>query len=340
MKHLGLLFSVGLLAACSSQSDSSDPADDGNGVASAWDAESVDHESKSTHLWIVNRGIDILSKHQDLPAAKKAVALLNDQACRTQWQQGLLDADFKAVYNNGEHDLPLGASDLQVGLSKATWKSHFYDPDTDKNYKGETSPTARTEAKSHLARAMENHLGQASASSTACYELGLTLHYYTDLTQPMHASNFTAVDRPAKLHSNLEGYSMEIQARYPLADWAGEPTNVTIDQYVVTTAKDSKAQFALGAQAVINAYNRNEYKDGIWCRNIAAPSWRFLERQHLDYKQCWAGDEEVDRMVGQTLQMAQEHTAKFIYLMASQIPDAAPAPAPQDPPADPPPDQP
>ncbi|HEY8074658.1 MAG TPA: hypothetical protein VIF62_11120 [Labilithrix sp.] len=316
---LGTLLAVGSLVACSSSQDAgADPSADDGAQQSAWDAESVDNESRSTHLWIVNRGIDILAKHQDLPAAARAVAVLNDQACRSQWQQGLLDADFKAEYNNGETDLALGADDLQVALSKASWKSHFYDPDTQLNYKGERSPTARTEANSHLSRAKENHIGSSDANATACYELGLTLHYFTDITQPMHASNFTAVDRPAKLHSNLEGYSMTIQARYPLADWSAQPSG-EVDDFIQKSAKDSKALFPKGAQAVIDAYNKNEYKDGIWCRNIAAPSWRFLEQQHIDYKECWAGDAGVDAMVGDTLKAAQDHTAQFLFLVASSL---------------------
>ncbi len=319
IRSLVLVLAIGSLVACSSSSDTADdPSSGGGEQQSAWDAESVDNESRSTHLWIVNRGIDIVAKHQDLPAAARAVAILNDRACRSQWQQGLLDADFKAVYNNGERDLPLGADDLQVALSKASWKSHFYDPDTQTNYKGEHSPTARTEANAHLARAKENHLGSSDANATACYELGLALHYYTDITQPMHASNFTAVDRPAKLHSNLEGYSMEIQARYPLDDWSAQPSG-EIDDFIQKSAVDSKAFFPKGAQVIIAAYNKHEYKDGIWCRNIAAPSWRFLERQHIDYKECWAGDPDVDQMVGDTLKSAQDHTAQFLYLLASSL---------------------
>ena len=55
---------------------------------------------------------------------------------------------------------------IQEGMD-GTWKSHFYDPDTQTNYKGEREPTARTEANSHLARAKENHLGTKDATATA-----------------------------------------------------------------------------------------------------------------------------------------------------------------------------
>lgn len=162
------------VVACSAQSD------DGNGDGAGgdvgvtegkWDAESVDNEHASTHLWIVNRGIELLAKHPELAVAKGAVAFMNDASCRKNWQQGLLDADFKAVYNNGRHDLTLGANDAQVALSGATWESHFFDADTGKNYKGASSPTAMTEAESHLARSMEDGAGRlASGNAKSCYE--------------------------------------------------------------------------------------------------------------------------------------------------------------------------
>ena len=302
------------------QTDDGDGSDRRRGerTEAQWDAESVDNEHASTHLWIVNRGIDLLAKHADeLPIAKRAVELLNTPSCRSNWQQGLLDADFKAVYNNGRSDLQLNASDVEVALSGATWESHFYDADTGKNYKGATSPTALTEAESHIQRSMEDGGRLAADNAKSCYELGLAFHYFTDLTQPMHASNFTAVDRPAKLHSNLEGYALEIQDRFPLADWSGAPSGEVHD-FIVKTAKDSKALFAPGVKAVVNAYNRNKWAHGVLCRDIEVDPLRFIERQHVDYKVCWAGDAEVDAAVGNSLHAAQDHTAEFIYLVVSK----------------------
>src|SRR4051812_10879167 len=91
-----------LLAACSAPSDEADTevgTDQG-----AWDAESSDIESESTHLWIVDRGIDLLAKHAEIRVAALVVETLNEPVCRTNWQQGLLDADFKAIYNDGTSD--------------------------------------------------------------------------------------------------------------------------------------------------------------------------------------------------------------------------------------------
>ncbi len=318
-----LFFVLGLstLMACAAETTDApeDGEEDPQSQEGAWDAESADHEDASTHLWIVNRGIDILAKHADSdPVAKRTVAVLNDDACRKQWQQGLLDADFKHQYNNGNFDIAPGANDVQVGLSQASWKSHFFDPDTGKNYKGETSPTAFTEAKAHFSAATENHLENKGA--TACYELGLALHYYTDLTQPMHATNFTALDRPAKLHSNLEGYAVKIQARYPLADWTGAPTG-SLSDFVMKTAKDSKPLFMEGVTAVVAAYKAYVGWHLLTCRNIDAAAWRFVERQHVDYSYCWEGNAGVDAQIGKTLISAQDHTAQFLYLVGKAMPE-------------------
>ncbi len=313
-----LTLGISLLCACAANTDDSSNPDGDQPTEStegAWDAESVDHEADSTHLWIVDRGIDILAKHADDAAAQRIVDIVKDPTCQAQWHQGLLDADFKAAYNQGETDLPLKASDIQVAMSKATWESHFYDPDTGQNYKG-TPKTAYTEAVGHLKNALENHL--EDKKQTACYELGLALHYYTDLTQPMHATNFTALSRPAKLHSNLEGYSMEIQERYPLRDWTGKPTG-TVDEYIMQTARDAKPLFMEGVQAIIQAYKSYTGWHTLTCRNIDAEPWRFIERQHLDYRHCWEGNPGVDAIVGKSLISAQDHTAKYIYLVAQQL---------------------
>lgn len=310
------LVALTALTACAATSDHGPSSDSEGTQESAWDAESADHEGESTHLWIVNRAVEILSRHGDDPVAARAVSVLDDAGCRKSWQQGLLDADFKAQYNNGRKDMPTHPSDLQVALAGATWASHFYDPDTGKNYKGETSPTAFTEASSHIERAFDGRLGDKG--SNACYELGLALHYFTDLTQPMHATNFTALSRPAKLHSNLEGYAVEIQARFPLADWSGKPAG-SIKDFVHETAKDSKPLFQDGVQAIVNAYRSHDGLDLLECGKVDVDWWHFLERQQIDHRYCWESDPGVDAVIGKSLKSAQDHTAKYIYLVAQRL---------------------
>ena len=70
---------------------------------------------------------------------------MTNAACKTRWQQGLYDADYRKQYNGGWFDLSPSSSTATIAASGATWQAHFYDPDTGKNYKGNTSPTAKTE---------------------------------------------------------------------------------------------------------------------------------------------------------------------------------------------------
>jgi len=305
-----------LLVACAAPTD--DAADaEGQSQESAWEAETVDHEESSTHLWIVNRGVEILGTHTRDAVARRVFTLMNEPLCRAQWQQGLYDADYKADYNNGLTDLPKNPSEAQVLLSGATWESHFYDPDTGKNYKGGTTRTALTEADKHMSRSLE--LGFGVNKREACYELGLALHYFTDLTQPMHASNFTALSRPAKLHVNLEGYAMELQDKYPLADWTGAPRTVPLKDFVRETAVQTKPLFQEGVTAIINAYNTYSGWHFLRCRKVDAQMIRFLERQYVDHRVCWQGNPGVDATVGKSLMFAQDRTAQYLYLLSKRI---------------------
>jgi hypothetical protein len=77
-------------------------------VAAAWDTgpENCKHDEctggakekdslkwgGNTHLWVVNRAIDLLAKSSD-PTAKVVVARMNSKTCREQWEAGLFDVD-------------------------------------------------------------------------------------------------------------------------------------------------------------------------------------------------------------------------------------------------------
>jgi phospholipase C len=303
------VLALSMATACAAASDDSEVGTQ----EGAWDAESATNETDSTHLWIVNRALDILARHGDDPVAARAIGMLNDASCRTNWQQGLLDADFKAPYNGGRFDLPVPASNAKILLAGTSWKSHFYDPDTQQNYEGEESPTAYTETNAHAKNALAGGLGTAES----CYELGLALHFYTDLTQPMHAANFTFKNRPVGLHSNLEGYAVEIQDRYTLSDWGGTPA-ANIDAWVVQTARDSKALHAATLQAITAAYKDAHARRVRWCEDVDAA--HFYERQYVDSKRCWSGNAGVDEAVGGSLKGAQDHTAQYLYLLAQELP--------------------
>lgn len=243
-----------------------------------WGAGSTTDEGKSTHLFIVNRAMAILGKHQSLPRAAKAYARLSNAACSSRLRQGLDDADHKVSYNNWW-----------------TWKSHFFDPSTGTNYLGDDDPVAYDEALEHLATARSRLA--AGDVTKGCYELGLALHYVTDIMQPMHAANFAATDRPLKLHSNLEDRAADVQDRFTATDWSATPTG--------------SAATVLANLAWIS----NGMWPGMWnaLANAYASRCDAIGDYYLDHTSCWSGDAGVDAAIGVALRQSQVGTAAFLY---------------------------
>jgi hypothetical protein len=303
-KPLTILLAV-FLAGCAGEASSGDAQLAEIPVSSAslpdgtrqtdWDAESVTDETRSTHLWIVNRALGLLAGRPDLPQANAAATLLNATDCRPSWQQGLADADFKAAYDGGLFDVPVGASTALLVLSGATWASHFYDPDSGLNYKGQKSPTAYDQALAHLANARAQ---LAKNRANACYELGLSLHYFTDLTQPMHASNYTAKDWPVELHSDYETYGMAQQARFAATSWSG-PTSGDASAQILAAAHASKPRWPTLKSAITAAY--------------AARGCGKFSSYWTDHTSCWTGDAAVDAQLGTELGASQNATANYLY---------------------------
>src|SRR5437660_10223779 len=91
---------------------------------------------------------------------------------------GIYAADVQAPYND-----PVAG--------QATYKSHFYDPDSGENWMHETDPTALTRGRMYFSLARDAYFD--GDMGHAGYLFGLSLHYLTDLSQPMHAGNFTYI---------------------------------------------------------------------------------------------------------------------------------------------------
>jgi hypothetical protein len=366
---------LGTLATVACAGD--DTRDDVETAPANFDAQSSTDESKSTHLWIVNRGVDILSKHTtDIPEAANTLAWMKDEQCKKQWQRGLLEADFLAPYNAAATDLtiPDGASheemealnaDFEVAVSQATWMTHFSDPDTGKNYLGfkmsseiptelghpsfraikkvlEANGPVPVEAKGatlfRAARAVDllsgkdvksDHAKQpAEKRARGCYELGIALHYVTDISQPMHSANFAATDRPRLLHSHFEGYAQELQAKFALPDWSSPPKGdlATVVQTMSVTAKARwvTADKKLGPlqKAFMDAY-----KQGSTFNDDARPTADILCRAardelavagfiSLDVPKCWRNNAAVLKETGVVLGIAQEAPGRFLATLA------------------------
>ena len=93
-----------------------------------------------------------------------------------------------------------------------TFAGHFYDPDSGKNWLGQTSPTARTRAESYFQAAVNAY--RAGDVQLAMSNLGKGTHYVSDLNEPHHASNLTAVNSN---HSAFEKYVDKNRKSYTIA---------------------------------------------------------------------------------------------------------------------------
>jgi len=115
--------------------------------------------------------------------------------------KGLEDADYESAYIN-----PTQTSVGVIPINVPTYSSHFWNPSTKKGLVA-AHPllqllNPRDGHKTALTSAEENYLksrkfyddwklrAQEKDLEQAAYYLGISLHYFTDLTQPMHAANF------------------------------------------------------------------------------------------------------------------------------------------------------
>ncbi|HDX9577520.1 TPA: zinc dependent phospholipase C family protein [Bacillus pseudomycoides] len=220
-------------------------------IAEKWSAEAPYHTDKSTHLWIAKQAIEIMKTESNVEANKQVVDFLNFPQYKDLFSKGLYDADYNAEFNDG--GLGIG------GIFKGGWKSHFYDPDTHKNYRGETDPTALTQGKKYFYESGEYFRNKDYEK--AFYYLGVATHYFTDATQPMHAANFTAIDtRAIKYHSYFENYVTTIQDQFAVHSGGNYDTSLTTPEewidYVARVAKPEIEDIA--CSEIFEYYNKGD----------------------------------------------------------------------------------
>lgn len=92
-----------------------------------------------------------------------------------------------------------------------TFSGHFYDPDSGKNWLGQSSPTARTRAESYFTAAIAAY--NSGDVQLAMSNLGKGTHYVSDLNEPHHASNLTALNSN---HTAFESYVDDNRQAYKI----------------------------------------------------------------------------------------------------------------------------
>ena len=206
--------------------------------------------AKSTHLFIVKMAAKVASKQGKV--GKKFYDIFRpDQVHGDVFHeavcQGVYDADYLPQYNNPAND---------GKLIQPTYKSHFYDPDTGKNWLGDTDPTALTMGhKLCLDSLYAYHRGDMRAAG---YALGLSLHYLTDLGQPMHAANFTWLGPPMGWHSKFEE---EIVLRHQSDHVFDNDPYQPYQPYLGTFPDDYFIELAKRAKKMFQDYNLQKEDD-------------------------------------------------------------------------------
>lgn len=135
------------------------------------------------------------AQEQNDPDLRRTADLWNDPALRTMIKQGLLRADSDPRYNY------------------FLWSSHFFDPNTGDNYLHAPWAFPQTALSEGLKYAIKSAAALQSGASgakreQAAFELGLAMHYMTDLSQPMHAANFPNSDADWR-HGKFETFAAE-----------------------------------------------------------------------------------------------------------------------------------
>ncbi|MFB9326253.1 jacalin-like lectin [Paenibacillus aurantiacus] len=185
------------------------------------------------HRFVVGTAVELIrSRSEELPYAGLFLRFWDNKEFRDALYQGLHDCDYKQPY--------VGTM-MFMGFWQESYDSHFYDPDTKQSYNKGALFGGRSKENAlerclhyrgkHLALAAEvkklllqGHGFRRGHLAEIGYSLGLALHYLSDLSQPMHAANFTNVfgedqDHPIPIvtvrdrrHSNFEHY---FDAHYP-----------------------------------------------------------------------------------------------------------------------------
>ncbi len=223
-------------------------------------ARSAFELERNPHLWIVFNAAQLIRDEgangrrlYDLvkPNQGKISDAFHDSLC-----QALHDADRKSPYNN---------SVLPFGLLP-TWRSHFYDPDTEANYLGQSSPTAVTCGSKYYHLSRDAYL--TGDLKMAGYWLGLSLHYMTDLTQPMHAANFTWLDsRHFGYHTAFEQYVKKVLHRIaPPETYSPRAMGAIPDGYLQSVARITKDAFydAICKPEWTQSFGRQTNHEAIW----------------------------------------------------------------------------
>lgn len=266
----------------------------------------------NTHLYVVAGAIDLLSRVPNDPVAAKAVAKMRDAACRERWESGLWDADDADLsetggsrgshfYNGAGLDF-WGAATKVITYLMSPLQNQGAGSFIEQNSKG----NARTNAQQRMA------LAAAMNTADHCYQLGIALHYMSDMTQPMHAASFSAVDIPTSLHAVFEDYVGNIQGRFPAAsvNWDGRFKGRRHDEVFHEAAVRANS-FAPGLSGLLKY-------EGTICTMMSEPPTSTSPMVAYTGR-CFVHEPAVDNKAGELLKDAYQSIASYLYAAFSEL---------------------
>jgi hypothetical protein len=135
------------------------------------------------HKALVDSAVEIIREYKDtLPLAKVFCdSYGSSRDFLDKAAKGAVEADEEEPYRD-----------------ERLWRNHFYDPETEKNYAGSTTFTAKTECMKYF---------QEACRDNDPYKLGLSFHFFADLHMPMHTANYTNAHDPLYCHGEYEKYA-------------------------------------------------------------------------------------------------------------------------------------
>ena len=301
------------------------------GPASAWDAfeRCKEHDPTrnsgrgNTHLFIVNRAIELMSRSGNR-IAEDAARYMNVPACRVAWQEGIHHADLMDSWmdgagdTSGSHFFNATATDLSMCatyFNGPTCVSGAFDARTNAGNQISQFVTGRTLLWNMRAGRKYGY----HTDPRPCFSLGLALHFMTDVTMPFHANSFSGASAPPgspslMLHPHFEAYVPSIQHRYVQPNWVAPPSS-TPEQALIAASRDAATYHTRLMDAIMAS-------GGVGVINSSAANAPF-------YGPNFRHNPAVDAVTGAVLRLAQSNTASYLHavFLANPIVLSRPAPA-------------
>lgn len=160
----------------------------------AWDSNSSDTEL-DTHKLIVEQGLKCLENDWSSYESKEMTDNLN------KLKENLYNLKKGAV-----------GPDWNPNAYKL-YEDHFFDPDTGGNFtNGYISDTADSQTRRFVSEAITKW--KNGDIQGASYTLGYALHYFSDISEPHHASNW--IGGPGTSHTGFEKYVEKNKLKYAI----------------------------------------------------------------------------------------------------------------------------